>query len=195
MRCRVFKIFAERDSDQQTLEERQKQQELNSDFSQQVLVQLLSHQWSCRCCWQMKRLERNNHISLSRGQWYSYSNITSLFATEVKSCFKNKIKKEKSEALLPASRLLACSPSSEIPVLSVLPPPSRRCNSQLNYCNSVAEKGNLHYFLRSKYFFLSLPFWRNRINLASWAGIIVRVLFVYIEEVISSVYFKRRRYF
>lgn len=159
MRCRVFKIFAERDSDQQTLEERQKQQELNSDFSQQVLVQ--------------------SHFSQQRAVVFLLKHhITSLFATEVKSCFKNKIKKEKSEALLPASRLLACSPSSQIPVLSVLPPASRRCNSQLNYCNSVAEKGNLHYFLRSKYFFLSLPFWRNRINLAGWAGIIVRVLFV-----------------
>lgn len=66
MRPWEFSKYLAKEIQISTLLRKDKQQELNSDSSKQFPVQLLSKQWSCCFCWQLKQSKKQSHLSRQR---------------------------------------------------------------------------------------------------------------------------------
>lgn len=114
MRPWEFSKYLAKEMQISTLLRKDKQQELGS--SKQFLVQLLSKQWSCCFCWQLKQSQKQSHLSRQRA-------VVSLLVVSHHFLLLswNHPSKKKSKALLPgSSRVLDFSASSEIQVLSFL---------------------------------------------------------------------------
>lgn len=146
MRPWEFSKYLAKEMQISTLLWKDKQQELGS--SKQFLVQLLSKQWSCCFCWQLKQSQKQSHLSRQRAVVSLL--VVSHHSTELKSSFKKK--KAKPYCLAAAGCWIS---------LQAL---KFRCWAS---CCDHMLLWNLHCFLRGKSFFLSLTFWSNRINLAS----------------------------
>lgn len=86
MRPWEFSKYLAKEMQISTLLWKDKQQELGS--SKQFLVQLLSKQWSCCFCWQLKQSQKQSHLSRQRAVVSLL--VVSHHSTELKSSFKKK---------------------------------------------------------------------------------------------------------